>query len=126
MKSKRKRWYCLFVAMLVVAAIYVWPRHGPSTITQENADRIKEGMTRAEVEAVLGPARNETGRRFFHYALWGNLVARTAYSPHWVTEDLLVCVCLDKEERVIAVYCQEKPSLASDSSWERIKAFLSF
>jgi hypothetical protein len=40
---------------VVVAAglIALWPRTSPAT--RENYDRIREGMTRAEVEAILGP-----------------------------------------------------------------------
>jgi hypothetical protein len=42
---------------VVVAAgtVALWPRAEPNRITQENCDRIKEGMSRAEVEAILGP-----------------------------------------------------------------------
>jgi hypothetical protein len=36
------------------AVVVLWPR-APSRITRENFDRICEGMSRAEVEAILGP-----------------------------------------------------------------------
>jgi hypothetical protein len=43
------------LAVVVVAGVVVlWPQP-PSRITQENCDRIKEGMSRAEVETILGP-----------------------------------------------------------------------
>jgi hypothetical protein len=44
------------VGLLVLAgvgAFVLWPR--APRVTRENFDRIKEGMTRAEVEAILGP-----------------------------------------------------------------------
>ena len=41
------------VALIGVAALVAWPR--AERITPENFDRIKEGMSRAEVEAILGP-----------------------------------------------------------------------
>jgi hypothetical protein len=42
------------LAVLVAAGAFVlWPR--TDRITRENFDRIKEGMSRAEVEAILGP-----------------------------------------------------------------------
>jgi hypothetical protein len=50
----------LFVALaglavvLAVGVVVLWPSQ-PNRITQENCDRIKEGMSRAEVEAILGP-----------------------------------------------------------------------
>jgi hypothetical protein len=41
------------LAVLVAAGIFViWPR--PDQITRANLDRIKKGMRRAEVEAILG------------------------------------------------------------------------
>jgi hypothetical protein len=44
----------LGVGLLLGAGVFVlWPR--PDRITQENCDRIKEGMSFAEVEAILGP-----------------------------------------------------------------------
>ena len=43
------------LAVLVTAgAVALWPSR-PNQITKENRDRIKEGMSRAEVEAILGP-----------------------------------------------------------------------
>jgi hypothetical protein len=42
------------LAVVVAAGVVLWPRP-PSRITRENFDRIREGMTRAEVEAILGP-----------------------------------------------------------------------
>jgi hypothetical protein len=44
------------LAVLVAAGVVVlWPRGEPDRITQANFDRIHEGMTRAEVETLLGP-----------------------------------------------------------------------
>jgi hypothetical protein len=44
----------LGVCLLLFAALLTltWPR--PSKVTRENRDRIKEGMTLAEVEEILG------------------------------------------------------------------------
>jgi hypothetical protein len=40
--------------VVAVGAVVLWPQP-PSRITRENFARIKEGMSRAEVEAILGP-----------------------------------------------------------------------
>jgi SmpA/OmlA family protein len=49
-----RKWKLLAVlAVLAVGAFVLWPR--PNPITQENCDRIREGMSRAEVVAILGP-----------------------------------------------------------------------
>jgi hypothetical protein len=54
-----RRWKLLVtlvgLAVIVAAGVVVlWPR--PSRITRENFGRLKPGMTRADVEAILGPA----------------------------------------------------------------------
>jgi hypothetical protein len=48
----------LAVALLAAAAFAVWP--WPDRITEENFNRIKEGMSRADMEAILGPAGDYT------------------------------------------------------------------
>jgi hypothetical protein len=40
------------------AAFALWPR--PNRVTEENCDRIREGMSREEVEAILGPPGDYT------------------------------------------------------------------
>jgi hypothetical protein len=56
------------LAVVVAAGVVVlWPRP-PSRITRENFERIKEGMSRAEVEAILGPPGDyRTGRGEMDY-----------------------------------------------------------
>jgi hypothetical protein len=45
------------LAVVVAAGVVVlWPQPQPSSrVTRENFDRIHDGMSRAEVEAILGP-----------------------------------------------------------------------
>jgi hypothetical protein len=54
--AKRRLRLVALAGLTVVAAgvAVVWPRP-PSRITRENFDRIPTGMSRAEVEAILGP-----------------------------------------------------------------------
>ncbi len=61
-----RKWILLaaFVASIVMlastGAYVLWPQ--PDRITKANYERIEEGMTRAEVEALLGPPGNyQTG-----------------------------------------------------------------
>jgi hypothetical protein len=43
------------LAMIVAGgALVLWPRQDP--LTRENYEAIRDGMTRAEIEAILGPA----------------------------------------------------------------------
>jgi hypothetical protein len=55
---RRKLLVALVGLAVVVAAgaVVLWPQAAPpSRVTRENYDCIQEGMTRAEVEAILGP-----------------------------------------------------------------------
>jgi hypothetical protein len=54
------------LAVLAVGVFVLWPRPDPAArITKENFEAIESGMSRAEVEALLGPpgdhATGETG-----------------------------------------------------------------
>src|SRR5271154_6476165 len=55
MRWRRVRLALVGMAAVVVAlgVVVLWPT--PDRITRENFDRIRTGMTRAEVEAFLGP-----------------------------------------------------------------------
>jgi hypothetical protein len=46
------------LTLVVVGAFALWPQS--SRITGENFDHIRKGMTRAEVEAILGPPGDYT------------------------------------------------------------------
>jgi hypothetical protein len=53
-----RRWKLLvtlagLAAIVAAGVVVLWPR--PSRVTRENFGRLKSGMTRAEVEAILGP-----------------------------------------------------------------------
>jgi hypothetical protein len=54
--QRRRLLVALAGLSVVVAAVAVvlWPSR-PNRITKENCDRIKEGMSRAEAESILGP-----------------------------------------------------------------------
>jgi hypothetical protein len=48
----------LAVVFCAAGAFLLWVQ--PSSVTRENCDRIKAGMSRAEVEAILGPPGDYT------------------------------------------------------------------
>jgi hypothetical protein len=58
-----RRWKLLgvmaagLVALIALAAIVLWRQTNPgSQITRQNFDRIHKGMTRPEVETIVGPS----------------------------------------------------------------------
>jgi hypothetical protein len=51
-----------FLVALIVSGASVGFRSAPATITKENYDRIRLGMTRSEIEAILGPPGDYTTR----------------------------------------------------------------
>jgi hypothetical protein len=62
MRGRKLRWLLFTLAGLVVIAlaeaVAIWPPlwlEPPSPITQKNFDRIRIGMRRADVAAILGP-----------------------------------------------------------------------
>jgi hypothetical protein len=60
--TQRRRQLFGLSAALVAVALAVWLLGPRTAITAENAEKIQVGMTRAEVEALLGgPARDEAG-----------------------------------------------------------------
>jgi len=46
----------LAVVLCAAGAVALWPREGSADrVTRENYDRLRKGMTHAEVQAILGP-----------------------------------------------------------------------
>ena len=71
MPGSRLRWVLAGLAVMTVASVVVlWPRP-PSRITRENHSVIQHGMSRREVESILGPPGDYTTgptRPIFVYA----------------------------------------------------------
>jgi hypothetical protein len=111
------------VAALAVA-VWVWPR--PSAITVENAERIQNGMTRAEVEAILGgPARWEASSDAVTTARHGH--ARPSEPPdhQWVSDYAVVWVFFDDDGLVLgtmsrAVFPTDESLLDRFRRWLRL------
>jgi hypothetical protein len=60
---RRTLFVVLAVLAMVVAAgaVVLWPRAVTPGLTQENFDRVRVGMMRPEVEAILGPWCHHSG-----------------------------------------------------------------
>ena len=95
------------IAIVTAMAVGTWVLwSGPSAISVENAANIREGMTLADVEAILGgPARNETDLpdNFIYDAFM--MVAgpglRIAVDRRWACRGLIVVVEFDDTGHVV-------------------------
>jgi hypothetical protein len=79
--------------VVAVGVVVLWPRQ--NRITQENFDRIREGMSLAEVEAILGPPGDyRTGPTAYE-----EVGPTEEYDPtrmEWWTDTLLIDIDFDE------------------------------
>jgi len=91
------------LAVVVAAGVVVlWPR--PERITRENFERIKEGMSQAEVEEILGPPGDYTTEPtdWENYSDLRGLLATDETMSTWVFDEPVMIVVFDKKSgRVI-------------------------
>ncbi len=94
-----RRVEALAVGSLVVgiAAFLLWP--SPSRVTRENFDRIRERMSRAEVEAILGPPGVYANGPMFLPALKQWALFFTV--SEWYTDDAWVTIAFDDSGGVV-------------------------
>jgi hypothetical protein len=114
---RRRLPLCLFLAAVLVGLAIgvwlVWPR--PTAINRDNAAKIKEGMTLAEVETILvGPPRDDgvallafhrpdgSEVTMSHSELRGSLNLQPDVK-HWLSDEVLVEITLDDAGRVTSV-----------------------
>jgi hypothetical protein len=138
--TRRTRLQLLFAlpAVLVVALVAAWLVWPSTAITRENAEKIKEGMTLAEVEVILGGrARDEaTGRLVLDVTAGGqdDVELRAALYEHtllevfrdqdrggrpprlleWNSNQVTIWVCVDRDGRVTD--CNSLPMRRADET----------
>jgi len=84
------------LAVLMAAATFLfW--HGRDRVTAENYERLRKGMTRAEVEAILGPPGDyASGPAVGEDELWWRL--RFQLADHsWVGNSAWIMVTYEKD-----------------------------
>jgi hypothetical protein len=106
-------------------AVVLWPTQ-PNRITQENCDRIKEGMIRAEVETILGPPGDySTGPT--HWPSWlatkafGREIGEGSYTLLWETDTASLFLTFNADNRVAGMSqrlnAREKQSALENLVW---------
>jgi hypothetical protein len=110
--------------VIAAGAVVLWPRPA-SRITRENFDRIREGMSRAEVEAFLGPpgdyrtGHGETGFgesevtgwnedppfRLDDALTWSRFPDQSPKDPsrwaNWLSDSFVILIVIDESGQVI-------------------------
>jgi SmpA / OmlA family len=130
-----KRWPVLVASLVAVGALAVGLVCLPygSRVTRENCERIREGMTEAEVRAILGKPwdnslldpeepRPPTDWRYRYYSPAG-----TIYSRLWVGSDFVVFVVFDRNNQVAFTELLSNPPSRSTLParvWRRLRARL--
>ena len=108
MKGSQRRWLLIIcTCCFALVALLMWLAPKPS-VSKSVSDQIRIGMTRFEVEALIGvPPGDYTIRKKF-YEPWGwngawsaNLQAMT-----WVTDDGAILVVLEADETVVLHWFQ--------------------
>jgi hypothetical protein len=92
----------ILVASGAVLPLVLWLE--PDPITRANFNRIKDGMRRAEVEAILGPPGDYTTGPVFLPALqqWAFLEElRDATFPQWYSDTAWISIALDESRGVV-------------------------
>jgi hypothetical protein len=106
-------------------AIALWPQPASSLITRQNFDRIRQGITRAEVEAILGspgdyrtslgqtddplgqlaPEMADYGPTLATWQLWGNGPNRVGV---WIGDSVEIIIYVDGSGHVVISHVLER------------------
>jgi hypothetical protein len=112
----RKLWWLLTLAglaVLMAGAVVLWLQLLPdpaSRITRENFDRIRRGMSRAEVHAILGPPGDYRNGPMAHEPAWLKIVPGWHYDwAEWEGDAGAAVVGFDDSGQV-----QQKQFLVSE------------
>lgn len=117
------RWYCKACCWFLVVAFsfsawVAWRSHRYPTITEELAGRVSVGMALAEVDSILGPARDETrgaDSTLEYFPPNGSLPSR-----YWVSNELVIAVCFDPYTTQVASVEHWKPDAPASSAPQQL------
>jgi hypothetical protein len=86
----------------------IWP--GPARITRQNCDRVREGMTMGEVEAILGPPGDYATEPTRGYMGSGPQMMPWT-TREWVTDETVIWVDFDAAGKATGKQCSGNCSL---------------
>jgi hypothetical protein len=104
-----------------VAGFVLWPR--PSA-TRENYDRIKAGMSRAEVEAIFGPPGDYRTTITFHEMdrqdPFGLGLPGESERDYWMTDEVRIRISFDSSGRVVGTNIGRAFSMPEDGTLDNL------
>lgn len=123
---KKRRWLWIISTLLLVlllmgvGSFFVTAPNHPSMITRENFDRVQEGMTEAEAEAILGPQGDYSTRPVIVF------VHGVSYRRWWVSDDGVVSITVrwddgdrSKPSRIATKHFHPWPPETYGERWQR-------
>jgi hypothetical protein len=103
------------LALVAAGTFVLWPR--ANHITRENFDRIEKGMSRVQVESILGlPGDYRTGPTEIAWILeYDPITGKTLWDDRcWCADTLLIIVDFDESGSAYRYWCfDERRSLQS-------------
>lgn len=102
----------LLLSITILIVCY-WPPPHPPQINWVNANRIKPGMTRTDIEAILGPPNKRVTQRSGYPG---------EYEAVWESAEVCISVWFHKEGARIV--CSGTPEPEESSLWKKFKALL--
>src|SRR5262249_50316544 len=120
----------LFILLVFPVLLFRPVSSQSSRINLENAERIRPGMTREDVESILGPERDETGGESLPIYPPKTRSRQNPAEPspffdrYWISRDASITIRFTKEgSTVVRVWASD---LVHDdaSAWERFRGFL--
>jgi SmpA / OmlA family len=107
MRERRLRWLLALAGLAVMfaaVAVALWPR--PNRITRENYARIKLGMSRSQVRAILGSPYDYTyGIAATGYVRPEGDWCKAVTSESWTAKDCEIWMHFDCDGNVTAKSC---------------------
>jgi hypothetical protein len=118
--GRRGRLLICLTALGIAVAVGVYLLLPRSAINHNNFERIRLGMARAEVEAILsGPGRDESTRapvedlRNERVISHGGVVGPGPFeSPQWRSNDAVIWIYFDRDGKVVYSQCSFDRRLA--------------
>jgi hypothetical protein len=131
---KRRRLTLVAASFCLVAMVvwWLWPTPG---ITRSNCDRLRQGVTEQQVDAIFGRSRDGSGISSAVLTVFPYLAQEIPRWQEgtkvnvWFADTGIACILFDRNGQVVGKSWRDSPSVANRNSltrfWDRIKEWWS-